>query len=98
MKANLKTLIATLLVVTMIAPVGAGVVVYEKDEKKVEIARLVSAGYSWSAQKLRQEIRKCRVLCANCHRKHSISQAGHYSEKSVRDALQRILAEHDIDE
>jgi hypothetical protein len=67
-------------------------------EKKIEIARLISSGYSWSAQKLRQEIRKCRVLCANCHRKHSINQAGHYSEKSVRDALQRILAEYDIDE
>lgn len=45
MKTVFRTLIATLLVVTMIGPVGAGVVVYEKDEKKVEIGGRIQFQY-----------------------------------------------------
>ena len=45
MNTVLKTLIATLLVVVMIAPAGAGVVVYEKDEKKVEIGGRIQLQY-----------------------------------------------------
>ena len=38
-----------------------------KNEKEQGICYFVSNGYS--IDKIRQEIEKCEVLCANCHRK-----------------------------
>jgi hypothetical protein len=37
------------------------------DEKEVEISRAVHN--SWSIEKIKCEISKCRILCSNCHRK-----------------------------
>lgn len=70
----------------------------EPREKKYVIAKLFSNGYSWGAEKLRAEIRKCRVICANCHRKHTIVQQEHYSHTDVRAALRQIFEDYGIDE
>lgn len=67
-------------------------------EKSNTLARLLTDGYSWGAEKLRQEIRKCRVICANCHRKHTIAQQEHYSHAEVRATLRKIFERYDIGE
>lgn len=36
-------------------------------DKKAAVAQLVASGYSWCA--ILQEIAKCEVRCANCHRR-----------------------------
>ena len=46
------------------------------DEKNFSISQAVRLGYSWSD--VMTEIKKCRILCANCHKKHTASQAGWY--------------------
>ncbi|MFZ2125560.1 MAG: hypothetical protein WA087_03090 [Candidatus Saccharimonadales bacterium] len=45
-------------------------------EKKFGIAKAVSLGYSWS--EVETEIKKCRILCANCHKKQTAEQVGWY--------------------
>jgi hypothetical protein len=42
--------------------------------KDTEITRLVGGG--WSIKRVQQEIDKCQVLCANCHRKITIEERG----------------------
>jgi hypothetical protein len=45
-------------------------------EKRFEIARAVNASTrAWSA--ILQEIAKCDVVCANCHRRRTARRAGH---------------------
>ena len=44
--------------------------------KRFSISQAVRLGYSWSDVLL--EIKKCRILCANCHKKHTALQAGWY--------------------
>ena len=39
-----------------------------KEEKKLWINIMVHEGYS--LKNIKQEIEKCEILCANCHRKH----------------------------
>jgi len=67
-------------------------------DKSVHIVKLLSDGYSWGAETLRAEIRKCRVICANCHRKHTIVQQGYYAHDEVKDALREIYDKYDISE
>jgi len=68
----------------------------EPREKLYDIAKLFADGYSWGAEKLREEIRKCRVICANCHRRHTIIQQEYYSHDDVQAELHRILKRFDI--
>ena len=37
------------------------------DDKKIDVAQ--AAHNAWSVEKMLEEIAKCNVLCANCHRK-----------------------------
>lgn len=45
-------------------------------EKSFGIAGGIRLGYSW--EKIVSEIEKCRILCANCHKKQTASQFGWY--------------------
>lgn len=47
------------------------------EDKQLNIARVGSQG--WSIEKLEEEISKCQVLCANCHRKKTAAQFGWHS-------------------
>lgn len=67
-------------------------------KKKGSIATLISQGYSWANEKLRKEIRKCRVLCANCHRLHTIEQQGYYQHDDVRQELNKLLEAAGVDQ
>ena len=49
----------------------------DPDEKEIAISLAASLG--WSFNRIKQEISKCRVLCANCHFKL------HYDEKQERE-------------
>ena len=42
-------------------------------DKKIEVGKL--SGTTYSKEYVLKEVKKCDVLCANCHRKH------HYNEK-----------------
>ena len=46
------------------------------DTKKFNISQAARLGHDW--QKVQDEISKCRILCANCHRKHTSTQAKWY--------------------
>ena len=66
------------------------------EDKKYNIADLLSNGFSWRAPTLQQELRKCRVICANCHRLHTVEQQRQYSHEDVQEALWEILDAHGI--
>ena len=46
--------------------------------KRKTISQLLSGHAGW--EKIKSEIDKCRVLCANCHRKHTYVQQGHWGK------------------
>ena len=48
-------------------------------EKDLAITRMVTGG--WSIARIEAEIRKCRVYCANCHRKITIEERGWFRGK-----------------
>ena len=50
----------------------------ERSTKVSSVANLVSDKAPLS--KVKQEIDKCRVLCANCHAKHTSDQLGFYKD------------------
>lgn len=65
-------------------------------QKKHTVSRLIIDGYSWAARTLREEILKCRVICANCHRLHTMQQRDYYKNPDVAKRLREILDEHGI--
>lgn len=42
--------------------------------KRFGVARAINSGYAWS--EIEKEIKKCRILCANCHRIRTAEQFG----------------------
>lgn len=42
--------------------------------KKFSIARAINEGYAW--EEILREIKKCRILCSNCHRIRTAEQFG----------------------
>lgn len=49
-----------------------------KDKKVSEISKAASAG--WSLERLKKEIEKCEVRCANCHRRATHKRRRHIAE------------------
>ena len=49
---------------------------HHRGEKEKDIAYLVGGG--WSVGRIQEEIDKCDVLCANCHRKLTMNERGWY--------------------
>lgn len=46
--------------------------------KKFSISQAVRLGFGWEDVVI--ELEKCRILCANCHKKHTASQAAWYKD------------------
>lgn len=46
----------------------------DRKDKTTNVARLLA---SYVMSRLVAEIAKCRVLCANCHRRHTATQMGY---------------------
>ncbi len=44
----------------------------DETKKSFSIARAINDGYSW--ERISKEIKKCRILCANCHRIRTAKQ------------------------
>lgn len=57
-----------------------------RGEKRDHVTHMLGQGVSWRI--LETEIAKCEVRCANCHRRKSAAQLGHYRFKhTFRDRL-----------
>ena len=65
-------------------------------DKSHTVSRLIVEGYSWASNSLREEIRKCRVLCASCHRKHTVAQQGYYANGEVIEVLRELSEKYDF--
>jgi hypothetical protein len=48
-------------------------------DKRTEISQMLQAGFNWSV--IQQEIDKCEVRCANCHRRRTARVQGIYARK-----------------
>jgi len=48
----------------------------DRDNKHLAISDMLRLGYG--LKRIMEEIGKCRVLCANCHRRHTRTQMGWY--------------------
>lgn len=48
----------------------------DPSKKKFNISQGVRLGYKWS--EILEELSACRILCANCHKKHTAYQAAWY--------------------
>lgn len=64
------------------------------DDKERNISDLISNGYSWTSPVMVAEIRKCRVICSNCHRLHTIVQQGYYAFEDVQRTLGQLAARY----
>jgi len=45
-------------------------------EKKMGISKMISHGYNWKV--ILKEIKKCEIVCANCHRIRTYERNGSY--------------------
>lgn len=74
----------------------------ERDPRKLEydhidpstkgktISRLIIDGSSWTSPRMREEVEKCRVLCANCHRVHTVEQQNYYADPEIKRTLRSL--------
>lgn len=51
----------------------------DPSKKRFSISSGIRYGYDWSI--ILDEIKKCRVLCANCHKRHTAQQSNWYKLK-----------------
>jgi hypothetical protein len=65
-------------------------------DKKHHVAKLISGGYVWTSEILQSEIRKCQILCANCHRVHTIKQQDYYKSRRVKAQLVTLAEKYDF--
>lgn len=49
------------------------------ETKRFSVSQGVKLGYSW--EEILKEIENCRILCANCHKKHTSEQYNWYKSK-----------------
>lgn len=49
-----------------------------KNEKSHNISEMIHAGFS--IEKIKEEVQKCQVLCANCHARRTAKQFGWYKD------------------
>lgn len=47
-----------------------------RENKSYNISHMVQAGFAWA--KIMEEIEKCDIRCANCHRRKTARQFGYY--------------------
>ena len=47
-----------------------------------QISQMLSGHYSWES--VQKEIKKCKIRCANCHRRKSYKQFGHFGKGKVK--------------
>ena len=66
----------------------------EPDDKGAKISRLILDGFSWTAPTLVNELKKCRILCVNCHRRHTIVQQDYYRTDDVQATIGRLAARY----
>jgi hypothetical protein len=62
------------------------IVVLEFDhlrDKKANVSLLVATGFEW--RRILEEIAKCDVVCANCHRRRTARRARTYRHRAVHD-------------
>jgi hypothetical protein len=55
----------------------------DRANKSAEISKMVCDGLSTTT--IQEEINKCRVLCANCHARHTAKQRNYWIYTKVRD-------------
>lgn len=66
-------------------------------KKRATISKLVIDGYSWKSPVLKAEVAKCRVLCANCHRRHTVSQQNHFDKRRIQEVIGKLAARYKFD-
>lgn len=66
-------------------------------EKHRNVGRLITDGFGWESPTLKREVKKCRILCSNCHRKHTIVQQGYYADEEVQRALGKLAGRYQFD-
>lgn len=69
----------------------------DPSKKKATVSILLSQGFTWGSDRVRKEVKKCRILCSNCHRLHTVEQQGYYGHDDVRSELEQILRSAGID-
>lgn len=57
----------------------------DETTKLFSISQGISKGYSWEL--ILQEINKCQILCANCHKKRTAEQFGWYKNLEARTGI-----------
>lgn len=50
---------------------------HHRDPRKKDISVALAAAQGWSLERVKKEVEKCNILCANCHRKL------HYKKKGL---------------
>jgi hypothetical protein len=50
----------------------------DRETKTKDVSKYLSGHAGWD--KIKSEIDKCRVLCANCHKRHTYKQLNHWGK------------------